>query len=168
MATNAQQVGTVSAIKGVVFARNADGEIRQLKDGDPVYEGDVIVAANGASARVEMLDGSQPLQVSEQSLTLDAQVTGATPDSTASSVSPLSLAEASKLIQTKEPDFDVLVEEEATAAGPGGAGSRIEGGTRLLTLCASLRTFLVPAMNFRFTPSECLLCSVLKTRSFPQ
>ena len=83
MATNVQQVGTVSAIKGVVFARNADGEIRQLKDGDPVYEGDVIIAANGASARVEMLDGSQPLQVSEQTLTLDAQVTGATPDSTA-------------------------------------------------------------------------------------
>ena len=148
MATNAQQVGTVSAIKGVVFARNADGEIRQLKDGDPVYEGDVIVAANGASARVEMLDGSQPLQVSEQSLTLDAQVTGATPDSTASSVSPLSLAEASKLIQTKEPDFDVLVEEEATAAGPGGAGSRIEGGHSFVDIMRIIEN--VPGASYEF------------------
>jgi flagellar motor switch protein FliN/FliY len=49
MATN-QAIGVVSAAKGEVFARSADGKMRRLAVGDQVFEGDVIVTAAGSSA----------------------------------------------------------------------------------------------------------------------
>ena len=45
-------VATVVRIDGQVFARNADGEVRLLKEGDTLREGEVVIT--GAGSRVEL------------------------------------------------------------------------------------------------------------------
>jgi hypothetical protein len=87
MATNAQQVGIVSSTKGQVFARNAEGEMRRVQAGDPIFEGDVIIAAAGASAEISLLNGSPSLFVSDQQIVaIDEQVATTAPDATAGAV----------------------------------------------------------------------------------
>ena len=44
----AQVVGNVVYVSGQVLARNADGELRVLKVGDTVLEGEVIITGPGA------------------------------------------------------------------------------------------------------------------------
>ena len=48
-------VGKVASVEGQVFAKGPDGSVRQLKVGDPVYEGDSIVTSASGRAHVARL-----------------------------------------------------------------------------------------------------------------
>ena len=74
MANTTLQIGIVSTTRGEVFARGLDGQMRRLAVGDPLYQGDVIVTANGSAVDVMPLDG-QPFSVGEQqTVAVDMQV----------------------------------------------------------------------------------------------
>lgn len=72
-------VGHVILLEGVAFARNTDGRERQLKHGDPIFVGEIIVTM--AAARVELAfsengGGSRFLMRANEALRLDSTVFG--------------------------------------------------------------------------------------------
>ncbi|HET6827283.1 MAG TPA: retention module-containing protein, partial [Ramlibacter sp.] len=69
-------VGTVVLLEGVAFARNAQGQQRQLKFGDAVFEGEVIVTL--ADSRVELAfeNGTKFVMRAKETVTLDSTVFG--------------------------------------------------------------------------------------------
>jgi hypothetical protein len=69
-------VGKVASIEGQVFAKGPDGTVRQLKVGDPVYEGDLIQSS--ANGRVELAfdNGAVYFLRDKESVTLDGMVFG--------------------------------------------------------------------------------------------
>ena len=80
MATNIP-VARVSAVQGKAFARGEDGSMRELKVGDPIFEGDVVVALPGAQVDLAADDGRSLVLRDNETLTVDAEVFGdAKPD----------------------------------------------------------------------------------------
>ena len=69
-------IGHVVLIEGVVLARTEDGEQRQLKFGDPVFEGEVIVTMDGARVELGFDQGSKFLMRSKEIVQLDSTVFG--------------------------------------------------------------------------------------------
>ncbi|MEZ5299307.1 MAG: FecR family protein [Verrucomicrobiales bacterium] len=53
-----EPVGTVTEITGVVNVQPADGEMRALGLGDPIFANDTIITGAGAMARIEFADES--------------------------------------------------------------------------------------------------------------
>ena len=51
-------IGTVLNVNGTVYVRSEDGSIRTLKPGDKIYEGEVLITAEGGSVELQMPDGS--------------------------------------------------------------------------------------------------------------
>ena len=117
-------IATVTALQGEVFARNADGELRALQLGDALYEGEVLVPAQGGSAELTLSDGSQLVfnQPTETSLTNDLLADRAS-GADESAVEDNTVAALLEAIENGEDLNEAL---EATAAGLGG-GSTGEG-----------------------------------------
>lgn len=67
---------TISAISGFVTATSIDGEVRRLKNGDPLEHGDVITTGEGASASISYDDGSRISLTALASHTIDYGNTG--------------------------------------------------------------------------------------------
>ncbi len=119
-------VATVVAITGTVYARNADGQLRPLKVGDVLLNGEVLVTPEGSSAELETLDGellssqhnadlliSRELLVSEQGLAQEeASIEGGS---------------AQQLIQALAQGQDLSELLEPTAAGNGAGGGANSG-----------------------------------------
>ncbi len=57
-------IATVTSISVRAQARNADGELRELKVGDKLHEGETLVTPNGGRVELSLSDGS-PLVVSD-------------------------------------------------------------------------------------------------------
>ncbi|MEG4235477.1 retention module-containing protein, partial [Microcoleus sp. Pol11C3] len=74
MANEAKVVGNVVLIEGVAFAQNSDGEQRQLRFGDPVFEGEVIVTEAGGRVELAFDHGGKFLLRSRETVTLDSTV----------------------------------------------------------------------------------------------
>ncbi|MGC1172046.1 retention module-containing protein, partial [Polaromonas sp.] len=74
MANEAKVVGNVVLIEGVAFAQNSDGEQRQLRFGDPVFEGEVIVTEAGGRVELAFDQGGKFLLRSRETVTLDSTV----------------------------------------------------------------------------------------------
>lgn len=129
----AQQIGVVSASKGEVFARNAEGQTRRLAVGDPVFEGDVVVTAAGSTVEITPFDGPAINVAEQQTMLLDSSVVSGQPASPADGgVSPQVAGTAATVIQAENADFNVQLEEEAAAAGLTGGGA--EGGHSFVNL----------------------------------
>ncbi len=150
--TQAVAVGEVVATKGEVFARSADGHMRRLSIGDQIFEGDVIVTANGSSAEINMYNGPELNVAEQQSVAVDSQVISSTHahDATAGAVTELGSSEASKVIQTvnagDQKDFNALLSDQAAAAGlTGGDGG---GGSTFVDLVRIVE--IVPTTGFDF------------------
>ncbi|WP_395688382.1 Calx-beta domain-containing protein, partial [Caenimonas koreensis] len=67
----AKFVGTVVLIEGVAFARDPQGKQRQLKFGDPVFEGEVIIALDGAQVELSFENGAHLLVRAKEDVRLD-------------------------------------------------------------------------------------------------
>ncbi|PLW83789.1 hypothetical protein CWI75_00005, partial [Kineobactrum sediminis] len=66
-------IATVVAITGTAYARSANGELRQIKPGDVLLEGETVVTPNGGSVELSLADGN-PFEISgvpEMTLTRD-------------------------------------------------------------------------------------------------
>ena len=69
-------VARVSAIQGKVFAKSEDGSMRELKIGDPVFEGEILVALPGSQVDLATEDGRLLTLRENEVLTVDAEVAG--------------------------------------------------------------------------------------------
>ena len=68
-------VGRVAAVGGEALAQSREsGEKRVLKVGDPVFEGDVIVAASGVEVELVFERGDKFLVRENETVTLDEHV----------------------------------------------------------------------------------------------
>ncbi|MCX2975725.1 retention module-containing protein, partial [Halieaceae bacterium IMCC8485] len=62
-------IATVVAVTGNAYARNADGELREIRPGDVLLEGETIVTPDGGTVELSLSDGS-PMVVDVPELTL--------------------------------------------------------------------------------------------------
>ena len=149
-------VGEVRSTKGEVFAKSPDGYMRRLSAGDKIFEGEVIVTANGSSAEINIFNG-QPVNIAEQqSVSIDGAVVYPEHDVTAGAVSALGSSEAAKVVQTlntgNQQDFNALLEAEAPAAGlTGGEGGG--GGSSFVDLVRIVETVPTTTYDFGINPA---------------
>ncbi|MFT5084415.1 MAG: hypothetical protein ACI9Y1_002470, partial [Lentisphaeria bacterium] len=59
-------IATVVSISGQVFVRNNEGELRAIKTGDVIFDGEEIVTKDGATVSLDLSDGD-PLILAEGS-----------------------------------------------------------------------------------------------------
>jgi T1SS-143 domain-containing protein len=129
----AHQIGVVSATKGEVFARNAQGQTRRLSVGDPVMEGDVVVTANGSTIDITPMEGPAIHVAEQQTMAIDSGVLpGGHHEPADGAASPQVAETAAKVIQGDNADFNAQLENEAAAAGLTGGGA--EGGHSFVDL----------------------------------
>ena len=67
-------IATVNAVIGTAYARNANGELRELKPGDVLLERETVVTPDGASVELSLSDGSPLLVADVPELTLTPDV----------------------------------------------------------------------------------------------
>ncbi|MDA8752764.1 retention module-containing protein, partial [Halieaceae bacterium] len=125
-------IATVVAVIGKGYARNADGELRELKPGDVLLEGETVVTPDGSSVELSMSDGS-PLVIAdmpEMTLTADLLAdTASTRDE-----SEITDESVDALLAALEGDGDLGDVLEATAAGLGGGTGGPGGGSTFIRL----------------------------------
>ncbi|GAB6040859.1 Ig-like domain-containing protein [Endothiovibrio diazotrophicus] len=54
----AEAIGSVKSLRGVATAKGADGQVRPLAEGDPIYLNDTVQTADGAFLRILFDDGT--------------------------------------------------------------------------------------------------------------
>ncbi len=54
-------IATVISISGQAWARDADGNLRELRVGDTLHEGETLVTADNAIVQLALVMGSAPL-----------------------------------------------------------------------------------------------------------
>ncbi|UCV29450.1 retention module-containing protein [Ferribacterium limneticum] len=125
-----QIIAKVSELSGQAFARDSAGNMRRLKLGDVIREGESVVAADGAKLVLALADGREMSVRPGETVRLDAEVAAAVkPDAADSAVvnNQAGFQKIAKALQSGG-DLDALLEEEAPAAGLVGQGGN-EGHT---------------------------------------
>ncbi|TVQ72232.1 MAG: retention module-containing protein, partial [Oceanospirillales bacterium] len=117
------QVATVSSITGEAFARQADGTLRPLAEGDSLFAGETLVVNNGSQA-VLNFDGNELVSLTgpQELLISETQITAFADDPSENQLMDPSVA---ALLAALEGEGDLLDDLEAPAAGTEGAP---EGG----------------------------------------
>ena len=125
-------VGKIAAIQGNVFAKGAGGVLRQLRMGDPVFEGEIIQPEAGGRIELQLNDGSFYALRDGESVTMDSMLFGneaQNPKDAALFAGKGELDTIAKAI-AEGSSLDNLLEE--TAAGQPGTGE--EGHSFVLLL----------------------------------
>ncbi|WP_176475866.1 retention module-containing protein, partial [Halomonas salipaludis] len=120
-------IATVLSITGQAWARDADGNLRELSVGDTLVEGETLVTSDNGSVQLDFLDGLDPTTISggqEIAMTPDVDV-NAPVDVTDSEVLDADLE--ALLAAIDDDDVDLLDVLDPTAAGAGG-GAAADGG----------------------------------------
>jgi VCBS repeat-containing protein len=125
-------VARVSAIQGQAFAKGKDGELRALRIGDPVFEGDVLVTADGSRVDLASADGRTLVVRANETLSVDAEVAGSVKPDAADSSIQVAATDVNKVIKAinQGGSLDELLEETAAGEGAGGA----DGGPTFVRL----------------------------------
>jgi len=76
MAQEEKVIGTVALIEGRAFARGKDGKQRELKVGDAVLEGEILITPSGARVELSFDSGKKFLLREKESVSLDSAVIG--------------------------------------------------------------------------------------------
>ncbi|MDP2821564.1 MAG: retention module-containing protein, partial [Sulfuritalea sp.] len=76
MAETDSVVGKVASVQGEAFAKGPDGIMRQIRVGDPVFEGEVIQTAAGGHVELAFGDGTAYFLRDKEAVTLDGMVFG--------------------------------------------------------------------------------------------
>ena len=115
-------VATVVRIDGQVFARNADGEVRLLKAGDTLREGEVVITAAGGRVELAYADGGSTTIPADSSVLITEDMTEATrPDARAAAVEDATIAQVLQAIETGQ-DLEQVLEDPAAGLAGGGSG----------------------------------------------
>ena len=139
MAVAAIVIGKVASIQGVAFAKSQDGTLRQLKLGDPVFEGEVIQTEMGAHVELQLNDGSFYALRDQESVTVDGMLFDnqkADPKDGALFASSADTDQIAKAIAEGN-SLDELLEETAAGATTGG-GNDGHSFVRLLRISEAI------------------------------
>ncbi|WP_298398844.1 retention module-containing protein [uncultured Azonexus sp.] len=118
-------IAKVSSVTGEAYARDSAGNLRRLKAGDVIREGEVVVSGNGAQVVLALADGRSMVIAERQAVTLDAEVAAQDkPDASDSAVarSEPGLDQLASVIADGG-DLDALLDAEAPAAGEAASGN---------------------------------------------
>ncbi|WP_156085491.1 retention module-containing protein [Billgrantia saliphila] len=116
-------IATVISITGQAWARDAEGNLRELRVGDTLQEGEVLITSDNGSAQLDFADGLEPTLVEggeQVAMTpeLDAEEAPEPSDFAALDEDLEALLSA-----LEDEDTDLLDVLDATAAGAGGGGA---------------------------------------------
>ncbi|MBT0962439.1 retention module-containing protein, partial [Denitromonas iodatirespirans] len=147
MASN-QPIATVVAVIGYAYARNAEGELRVLKPGDALYEGEVVITRDGGKVELATSDG-QLLDVQPNET---VAITADLSDTTRPTPQEAAVGDATidQVIQAINQGGDIDDALEAPAAGlAGGAGGEGNSFVRLLRITEG-----VDPLSFEFGSAQ--------------
>ncbi len=131
--TTPQAVATIIAVEGQAFARDPAGQMRPLKAGDVLLEGDTVVTMPGGQVQLAFLDGQMLTLLPNESFRFSAETSPTSRPDIAEAALPA--GEAERIIQALERGEDIDDQLEDTAAGlEGGAGGVGNGFVRLLRI----------------------------------
>ncbi|MGH8436885.1 MAG: retention module-containing protein, partial [Pseudomonas sp.] len=145
-------IGVVSQVVGEVYAVASDGTRRALSEGDRVFAGEQLVTGAAGAVAVSLSNGQELTLGRDSSLALDTQMIAGhdspTHDEAAPPTAPSDqqLTDVEKLQAAIESGVDPTQAAEATAAGPGGAGSA--GGGHSFVLLSETAGALDPVIGF--------------------
>jgi len=128
--TTPQAVATVIAIEGQAFARDPAGQMRPLKAGDVLLEGDTIVTMPGGQVQLAFLDGQILTLLPDETFQFSAETSTGTRPEVAEAALPA--GEADRIIQALERGEDIDDLLDPTAAGLQGGGEN--GGSSFVRL----------------------------------
>ncbi|WP_339669438.1 retention module-containing protein, partial [Dasania marina] len=107
-------IATVVSVTGEAFARNSEGELRPIGPGDVVFEGEVVITAEGASVELA-IEGGNVLSVGQfEQVALTADLVQGAPGAEESSIAEEDIA---ALLEALESGVDINEVLEETAAG---------------------------------------------------
>ena len=122
---NAQVIAKVSVLSGQAFARDSAGNMRRLKLGDVIREGESVVAGQGANVVLALADGREMNVRPGETAKIDAEVAAAIkPDASDSAVAN-NQPGFQKITQALQSggSLDDLLEDTAAGAGPPSSSS---------------------------------------------
>jgi hypothetical protein len=80
-------IATVSTVSGAAYARDADNNLRPLKPGDVLHEGETLVTENGAQVELVFFEGGELLVGGDRSIAISAELLSeGAPDATESAI----------------------------------------------------------------------------------
>ncbi|MCC4117519.1 retention module-containing protein, partial [Aromatoleum toluclasticum] len=140
----AQAIAVVVAVTGRAFARDVKGNLRPLKAGDTLQEGEVVITMSGGHVELAMSDGAPMVVSADQVVTLTSEVSATTRPGREDA--QVSQGTVDQVIQALEQGGN-LDDLEAPAAGLAGGGGGGEGNNfvRLLRITEG-----VGPLEFRF------------------
>ena len=124
----AQVIGTVAKLVGVAYARASDGSLREMRLGDDVFDGEVLLTAEGSAVELTIPDAPTILVAGGRELLINGELTLAMRDQAEDASVLDETLEA--VVAALEGDGDLLDALEATAAG-GSAGDEGNSFVRL-------------------------------------
>ena len=157
----ANVIAKVSSLTGEAYARDSAGNLRRLKAGDVIREGDTVVSGNGAQVVLTMADGRNMVVSEREAVKVDAEVAAQEkPDASDSAVARTSggfdqLASA----LTEGGDLDALL--EAPAAGEIAAGNEGHSFVEFLRVVESVSGQSYGYATERGAPEDTLQAAVL-------
>ncbi|MES2383838.1 MAG: retention module-containing protein, partial [Pseudomonadota bacterium] len=158
MANEAKVVGNVVVVEGVAFAQNKEGAQRQLRFGDPVYEGEVLITAVGGRVELAFDQGGKFLLRSKETVTLDSTVfDNMLPDGNSGALLPRAGQLTSILNAISEgSSLDMLLQETssgvASSVGSGVTSIRPDDGNSFVRLIRTAEA-LAP-LTYEYTSLE--------------
>jgi hypothetical protein len=128
-----QAVATVISVEGQAFARDPAGQMRPLRAGDVLREGDSIVTLPGGQVQLAFLDGKLLTLLPDETFQFSAETAPTSRPDVAEASLPA--GEAERIIQALERGEDIDAQLEETAAGlNGGADNAGNSFVRLLRI----------------------------------
>ncbi len=148
--TTSHPVARVSAVQGKAFAKSDDGSMRELKVGDPIFEGDIIVALPGAQVDLSGDDNRVIVLRDNEALTIDNEVFADAPASASDAALFPADESGERIIEAirQGNSLDALLEE--TAAGISASGT--DGGPTFVRLLRIVET--VDPLNYQFDSGQ--------------
>ncbi|WP_295009526.1 retention module-containing protein, partial [uncultured Dechloromonas sp.] len=118
----AQFIAKVSVLSGQAYAKDSAGNMRRLKVGDAIREGESVVAGQGANVVLALVDGREMSVRPGETARIDAEVAAAVPPDAADSGIANNKQGFQAITQALKSgsNLDDLLEDTAAGAGPQG------------------------------------------------
>ena len=126
-------IATVLSISGQAWARDASGNLRELRVGDTLQEGETVVTSNGGDVQLDFGDNLDPTQIEGGEQVLITQELSTDQPIEASEFAALDQDLEALLAALEDDTVDLLDILDATAAGAGPGGAA-DGGHSFVRL----------------------------------
>ncbi|XKF15899.1 retention module-containing protein [Halomonas sp. BLK-85] len=126
-------IATVVAITGQAFARDEDGNLRELSVGDTLQEGETLVTSTNGEVELDFDDGLPPTTIGgDEEVAMNGDVDAENPaDESESATQDDELDAILTALEDEEGDILELLEATAAGGGPAGGGG---GGSDFVQL----------------------------------